>query len=100
MSLFENAKKQTVIKIDYSDVDRVISDHYGITMESCAVEEWSNYMDKEITVHGILDNREINDLEGMLDNGRWSMGAVRLCLNDLASKGLIEKGVYIIDVFW
>lgn len=101
-TLFENAEKKTVIKIEYNDLDRVITDHYGIPMESVAVEEWNNYMNKEIDVTDIgwkyeWDEKEFNE---MLENRRWEMGAVRLCLQDLANKGLIERGVYMIEIFW
>ena len=101
-SLFKKAERKTVIKIDYSEFDRVVTEHYGIVMESVAVEEWNNYMDKEIEVTsgGWKYSGDQEDFEDMLDDSQWYMGAVRLCLQDLANKGLIEKGVYMIEVFW
>ena len=101
-SLFEKAVKKTVIKIEYNDLDRVITDHYDIPMESVAVEEWCNYMSKEIDVTDIGWKYEWDkeDFGEMLENKRWTMGAVRLCLQDLVNKGLIERGVYMIEIFW
>lgn len=106
--LLEGIKK-TVIEVDYNDVDRAIDKYFGIGYgteypgyESVAVEEWNNYQDKEIQIDGILDKYDQEKLDYFLANKDKANKhpGVRIMLNYLASIGEIEKGDYLISVFW
>lgn len=94
---------KTYFVVDYNDLDEAISkeydfkqDEHGFAFESIAAEEWNNYSNYIINVDG--ENDKWN--QEKVDKREDTSGSVRAYLNDMAKKGLIPKGQYLIRVSW
>lgn len=85
-----------VVACEGHDVERVIQKEYGFKEYSIvASEEIGNYTSSEFTVDGKLDEDEQKDVDE-----RKEMYMTRNYLNDLAKRGKIQKGDYVIDTSW
>ena len=71
-------------------------DKYGIGFESIVAEEWNNGSNYHINIDGENDKWE----QEKVDKKESSFGSVRAYLNDMAKRGLIAKGEYLIKVSW
>jgi len=94
---------KTYIVVDSNDLDRAITEEYGFKIgrygsgfESIAAEEWNNDSNYAIDVDG--ENNEYDQKK--VDRKEMSAGSVRDYLNDMAKRGIIQKGNYLIEVFW
>lgn len=93
---------KTYIVIEYNDLDNAITEEYGFGrgkyggFESVPAEEWDNDSNYIINIDG--DNDDWN--QRLIDERRASFGSVRAYLNDMAKRGLIAKGEYLIRVSW
>lgn len=88
--------KVTYIEMDYDEVDRIISDAYGINYEFVASEEAHND-----SSHALLVEAEPLDEydQSKLDRKDFHFMA-RSLLCDLCYQGKIEAGNYLINVCW
>jgi len=100
---------KTYIVVDYNDLDKAISEEYnfkpqvmasgrtyGNGFECVAAEEMNNYSNYTMNVDGENDKWG----QEIVDKRKSSFGSVMAYLNDMAKKGLIPKGEYLIKVFW
>ena len=89
-------KTITVEKVDYSEVERVIEEHYGFDEYSLpAAEEISNDISLEWDIDGKVDQWDAASIEE-----RTEKYHTHAYMNDLARQGIIPKAVYLIDVSW
>jgi len=91
--------KQVVIRVDYNDVEKLINKYYfnGTNEFSIvASQEMSNDSQFEVDVDGVLTEYDLD----CLSNKDQDYGATYNYLNDLANKGIIEMGTYIINICW
>jgi len=87
---------KVIVHCESRDVEKVIEWEYGFKEYSIvASEEIGNYTSSEFTVDGELDKGEQKDVVD-----RKEMYMTRNYLNDLARRGKIQKGDYVIDTSW
>lgn len=110
---------ETKIIVDYSDLDRLITEYFKFVRdpsmvaswepkqdvyykkyEFVAMEEASNYASYDYDIDGYLDEFDQKDIDKMLETETFPQYSTRVIMNYLASKGVIDKGNYLIDVFW
>lgn len=88
--------KVTYIEMDYDEVDRIISDAYGINYEFVAFEEAHN--DSSHTF--LVEAEALNEYDqSNLDRKDFRFMTQSL-LCDLCHQGKIEAGNYLINVCW
>lgn len=92
---------KTYIVVNYEDLDEAITEEYGFKQdkygfECTAAEEWNNDSNYVINVDGENDKWD----QAKVDKKESSFGSVRAYLNDMAKRGLIAKGEYLIKVSW
>ena len=94
---------KTYIVVNYGDLDEAIAeeygferDKYGFGFECVAAEEWNNDSNYVINVDGENDEWD----QARIDKRKSSFGSVSAYLNDMAKRGLIAKGEYLIKVSW
>jgi len=91
----------TILAVDYTDVEDLINKYYFDGVESrkaycfCAAEEVGNDSQHEFDIDGVLDEYDMKQI-----NERKTSYMTYNYLNDLANKGIIDKGTYIISVYW
>ena len=86
----------TVIKVDYSEVEKIINEHYGFGDYSVpGAEECSNDVSLEWDIDGKVDDYDAKQI-----TDRKESYYTHAYMNDLARQGIIEKGTYLIDVSW
>ncbi len=86
----------TVIKVDYSEVERVINEHYGFDSYSIAsAEEVGNDVSLEWDIDGKVGEYGAKQIANRVESYYTNT-----YMNDLARQGIIEKGTYLIDVSW
>lgn len=97
-------KKQVIqmVVVDYRDLEQFIEDIYDHKIELVGAEEWNNDSCYELSS---IDGEELDDwdrgkLVDFITGGGGSFGITRILLNDLAQKGLVETGDYLITVSW
>lgn len=92
-------KKETIIRADYREVEKLINKTYGIDYSIVECEELGN--DSTVSfnnINGEIESEEEHELEETILGN--NMYRTHLLLNDLCRKGLIEAGNYVIDVRW
>jgi len=94
---------KTYIVVDSSDLDRAIAEEYGfekneygVGFESIAAEEWNNDSNYHVNVDGENDEYD----QKKVDKKEMSAGSVKAYLNDMAKRGIIQRGNYLIEVSW
>ena len=94
--MYNLGTEKVVIAVDYNDVERIIQNEYGFDEFSIPCnEEKGNDATIEIHVNGKVSSYEQEDIEL-----RHQPYMTRTYMNDLARRGLIKKGIYMIDVSW
>lgn len=94
-------EKKTVLKVNYSDLENYITEIYG--QELCIPEDQECQNDVLIEIN-IGDDEKLDKygqkrIDSFIENGTCSFLLIDILI-DLATKQLIEKGTYIIDVSW
>ena len=92
--------KKTIIEVEYRDLEKFIKKVYDKNIELVPSENWSNDESHSFNVDGQLDTWEETELMDFMENDDASYGITRVLLNDLARKGEIEVGEYIVNVCW
>lgn len=93
-------KKKTFIEIDYHDVDELAERVYGHNPEIVASEGWNNDEEHSMMIDGKLDKWDEESLLKFQETGRAGFGITGVLLNDLARRGEIEVGEYLVNVCW
>lgn len=94
--MYKLGEVKIVVSCEGHEIERIIQKEYGFKEYSIvASEEIGNYTSSEFTVDGELDEHEQSDVDA-----RKEMYMTRNYLNDLARRGLIQKGDYVVDTSW
>jgi hypothetical protein len=112
---------ETKLFVDSNDIGRLITDYFKFEKppervaswekpskdgkhyyqyEFVAQEEANNYANYDFIIDGVLDEFDKKDLDLMLEKKVYPMYGTRFILNYLAQEGVIDKGEYMIEVFW
>lgn len=91
---------KTVINVNYSDLNKFITEVYGKDFEFAVDVESSNDVSHSYTVKKEeLTEWNRKHIDNFIATGRYGY-ITRSLLIDMANKGLIEEGDYIVDVSW
>ncbi len=114
-------KEETFITVEYSDLNAFITEHFSFTREEqpmdkyrqkpkngifkeqfefVAVEEASNDSSYTFHIDGKLDEWGLAGMKEILEKKDFGSFTTRRILDYLASKDLIPKGNYLINVCW
>ena len=86
----------TFLKVDYSEIEEIINEHYGFDDYSLAsAEEVGNDVLLQWNIDGVVDEYDAEQIVA-----RAESYYTRAYLNDLAQQGIIPKGEYLIDISW
>lgn len=100
---FLEIKKETFLVLAYHDLEKLIKMEYDIDYEYPADEEVSNDIHKLYSgINGKhLDSYDTSKLERFISSeGKEGMFMARCLLSDLALRGKIPCGDYLIDISW
>lgn len=92
-------KKNIVIELEYYEFQDLVKKQYGHDFSFVADQECGNDSSHQFIINGIIDDYEEGELQLFKDDGVYNLLA-NVLLNDLANRGVIEKGNYIISVCW
>lgn len=98
MNYKDKFEKQISYSIDYGDLDDLIKEIYGVEFESAL--EQDNDTSLFISVDGQFDDYDETDFEFFLNSGEQGYNTLRILLNDMCRKDMIEPGLYIINICW
>lgn len=92
---------ETVIRVEYYDLDSFIQQITNQDFECVAIEEWENDSEHRFIVSGKLTTMDLNSW-GLFKTGKLSGGVmpVYCILNGLCLDGHIPAGTYLIRVSW
>jgi len=115
-------KREVKITVCYSDLDKFITEYFafprkeemmdkyrnkkpkdGIYLrefEFVAIEEANNDSCYTYNITGKLYNWDVTEMEEMYEAKKFDDFSTRRILDYLCSKGVVEKGDYLIDVSW
>ncbi len=94
-------KNKSVISCDYQDIEKLICEHYNKKEFSLvANEELSNHTSREFEIDGDLDEDDLDDLKNFKNDGKYRHYITHILMNDLANKDILQKGEYVVDIFW
>lgn len=100
MSKKLKCEKKTYLRVSYKDFDSFVESVYGCPFSVTASEEMRNDSVYSFNgIDGIVDEYDEERIDSFL-KGNEEMFIARILLNDLARKGHIEPGDYIINVCW
>lgn len=90
------ATKRTVFEVDYNELDRAISEEFGIDFEIVAYEYLSNGSSKTFNVEPkAMDVHDYNNLKsGKLHYMTQSL------LDEMCYRGKIIATEYVVKIFW
>jgi len=92
--------KVTVLKVNYKELDRAISTHYGKPFDVVADQELNNDSEKEINIYpAVLDDYERKQVVHFKETGSYNF-SLRALLIDMCNEGIVEPGNYLIEVSW
>lgn len=94
-----NPTEKTVLYCQYRDVEKAIEEYFGKPYELPCIEEKGNDEDWEVNIDGKVEKYDQEDIDAAYA-GKYKNFGTRTLLNHLASKDLIPKGNYLIDVSW
>jgi hypothetical protein len=90
MKLPHKVEKTFVVQVE--DLEKLISEHYGVEFDFMQVENPYTPMDCQFTVEARFDEPEV------FKGGEYKWMSAGDILDHLAGKGLIEQGNYYIEV--
>jgi len=91
---------ETVIKVDYSDLEEFILNETGHAYDIVPNEEWGNDEQHRIVLDGQLDEWDLqrwNDFKNSVEEKRYG---TRCLMNGLCAEGKLVAGIYLINVSW
>jgi hypothetical protein len=93
------SETKTIFKVEYSDFDNFVAEIYGGDFEFIAEQEANNYSSYEFSAPNM--NIDFHGKqEAKIRSGEFSNVSVESLFNVLLKDGHIEKGDYVINVFW
>jgi hypothetical protein len=97
------ASVKTVISVDYNDLETLIEKVYGhayeiMPMEEVGSSQYAATYDMNVST-GKLNEYELKELQSLID-GNPKKYMLSTIMKDLADKGHLDVGEYIIDVNW
>jgi hypothetical protein len=101
-------KKETVITIEYGELEDIVNKAYSITdYEFVAVEECGNDSSHRFDVgeikpfdpENVLDKYDLEKLE-KVKAGKVPTYSNHIIFRDLVNRGILEPGTYIVEVSW
>lgn len=96
--------KKIVFEVACRDLEDFVQEHYGREFNIALDQELGNDTSQSFAVDGIFKHPASLELVAAFKaEGQRSCGGQWLAkhlLNDLAAKGLIEKGDYIVRICW
>jgi len=95
-------KMETVINVDYCDLNEFIADAYGLedfegTLESSNDSVHRFDISEPDSMYDDFVKEEVEEIIKTESCEYYSLGNV---LEDLAQKGKIQRGIYLVDVCW
>lgn len=93
-------KKVSYIELDAWELDEFFEKVYGYQYEIAASHEASSGTNLTFRIDGVVGSYDEEDLEKFKQTGRMNGRKTSLLLNDLARRGIIEKGEYIVEICW
>jgi hypothetical protein len=91
---------ETVIKVQYYDLEEFIDQVTGHAYEVVASEEWGNDSQHRFAVDGKLSDYEQDEWDNFKKTGECGTYFLRTILNGLCSEKKIAPGNYLITVCW
>lgn len=98
MNYQNNFEKQIVYSIDYSNLDSLIKKIYDVDVESALCQK--NDSTLSVSVDGTQSDYDKKDLVEFFSTKIQEYNTLRLLLNDMCRKDMIEPGDYIINICW
>jgi hypothetical protein len=94
---------KTIISVDYSDIETLIEEVYGhfyeiMPMEEVGSSQYAATYDMNVRT-GKIDSSQLKVLQSLID-GNPKHQSLHTIMQDLANKGHLDVGEYIIDVNW
>ena len=91
-------EKKCIIKVDYNDFNDFVNETYGGGFEFTEQHEANNYSAYEFTAPNSA--RFFGDEAKDIRNGDYKNHSVHKIIQCLYEDGLIDKGEYVIKVYW
>lgn len=88
-----------MLRVKYTDLDEFVSDSYQKVWSFVVAEGAANDTQHRFSVDGKVSGWDRDTLTEWLDDSGPSPDT-RVMLNDLAGRGMIEKGEYLVTVCW
>lgn len=101
-------QKECLTTIDYTEFDELVNSTYGITeYEFVAVQECDNDSDHRFEVkeklvldpNHALDKYDIEQLE-LIKADKAPLYSNHVIFQDLVNRGILEPGIYLVEVSW
>lgn len=93
-------KKVSYIELDAWELDKFFEKVYGYEYEIAANHEASNGTNLTFCIDGKIEKWNEESLEQFKQTGRMGGRKTSILLNDLARRGIIEEGEYIVSISW
>lgn len=95
--------KETIISVEYSELEKIIFDEYGVTYEIMPMEEvgssqYAATYTKNVS-KGDIEDWDLEYFQSFTD-GKPKKHSLDPILRDLCNKGKLEEGKYVIEVNW
>lgn len=94
------SETETIIKVQYFDMDEFIEEATGHTYEVVASEEWGNDSQHRFAIDGKLGDYEQKEWDQFKKTGECGTYFLRTILNGLCADKFIKPGNYLISVCW
>lgn len=91
---------ETVIKVEYSDLEKFITERTGHSYEIVPNEEWSNDEEHRFVVTGKLVGYQQKDWDAFKSTGVEYQYRLHTILDGLCADGHLAAGIYLISVSW
>lgn len=91
---------ETVMRVEYNDLEKLISETYGIDYEIVPMEEWNNDSEHSYSIKkeelSKYDQAYLQDFK----NGKPRHFILPSIMTDLCNRDIIPEGNYLIGVCW
>jgi len=92
---------ETIIRVEYSDLDKFIQEITGQKDYECVPsEEWGNDSSHRFTVDGDLSKFDLKDWNKFKAGGEDHSYKLRLILDGMCADKHIPAGIYLVRVCW
>lgn len=95
-----NSIKKDINILQHEELETFISRHYGVYFDLIKATETPSGFYVACNVDGVVNRFDQIDLDNFKQKGSVHFNTLRVLMNDLCSKGLVEKGQYMIYVYF